>query len=338
MVRFGLNFDFRNPGRWHIPWDKLYSSTLERISYAEDLGYESIWLTEHHFVEDGYSPSPLILASAIAMHTERVLIGTSVILLPLYNAVRLAEDAATVDILSGGRLILGVGQGYRTAELDAFGVPKTERLGRFREGIEILKKAWTEPTVNFQGEYYSLNNVSITPKPVQHPRPQIWIGANTESATRRAARLGDGFVGANKPHLINLYRQTVRELRGADAPVNISRSVVLYVSEDPEEDWYHLKDCFLYRHNLYYRWLTAENLTNPQWTSMGEITDPDKLRKADPTIICDVDTCVKLIKGYLEIEGITDFTFGAHLAGADPERTVKHIELFAKKVMPHFKN
>lgn len=336
MVRFGVNFDFRNPQQWHRPWDKVYKSTLERIAYAEELGYDGVWLTEHHFVDDGYSPSPLTLAAAVAMHTKKVLIGTSVLLLPLYNAIRLAEDAATVDILSGGRLVLGIGQGYRTVEFDSLNVPKSERLERFKEGIEILKRAWTEPEVHFQGKHYSLNGISVTPKPIQKPRPQIWIGANTESATRRAARLADGFVGANKPHLIELYTQTVKELRGPDAPLNISRSVVLYVSEDPEEDWYHLKDHFLYRHNFYFRSLTAEGLTNPQFTSMGEITDPDQLRKADPTIICDVDTAIKLVKGYL-VEGITDFTFGAHLPGADPERTVKHIELFAKKVMPHFK-
>lgn len=336
MVQFGLAFDFRNPARWRVPWDTFYQRTLDQIVYAEQLGFDSIWLTEHHFVDDGYSPSPMTIAAAVAVLTKRVLIGTVVLLLPFYNPIRLAEDAATVDILSGGRFLLGVGQGYRPAEFTPFGIPMQERLGRYLEGLEVIRQAWEQPSVTFHGRYYNLDNVSISPSPVQKPRPEIWMGANVEKAARRVARLGDGFLGANKPHLMEVYRQAVKEFNGPNAKPKISRLVVMNVADDPDREWYHLKEHFLYRHQLYCQWLTEAGLTNPQWTSMGEVTHPDQLRKADPTIISDVDTSIKLVKSYLE-EGIVDLSFLMELPGADPDRTARSMELFTQKVMPHFR-
>ncbi|MGR9092869.1 MAG: LLM class flavin-dependent oxidoreductase, partial [Gammaproteobacteria bacterium] len=115
-VKFGLWYSLRNPAAWHRPDAEIYAETLEQIAWAETIGYDDVWLTEHHFCEDGHAPSILALAAAIAVRTQTIRIGTSVLLLPLHDAVRVAEDGATVDILSNGRFELGVGIGYRPQE------------------------------------------------------------------------------------------------------------------------------------------------------------------------------------------------------------------------------
>jgi alkanesulfonate monooxygenase SsuD/methylene tetrahydromethanopterin reductase-like flavin-dependent oxidoreductase (luciferase family) len=121
---------FRNPAFARVPWDDFYASHLDLAVQAEALGYDHVWLTEHHFVDDGYSPFPLPIAAAIAARTTRIRIGTFVLLLPLHDPVRVAEDAATVDVLSRGRFDLGLGLGYRVAEFTGFGVPRSERGAR----------------------------------------------------------------------------------------------------------------------------------------------------------------------------------------------------------------
>jgi len=140
-MRFGLLYDFRNPTQWRLPFQELYARTIEQIVYADQLGYDSIWISEHHFVEDGYCPSVLAMAAHVAAKTSRVRIGTSVLLLPFHDPLRVAEDANTVDILSGGRLDLGVGLGYRAEEFAAFGVPRRQRPSRFEENLAILRHA-----------------------------------------------------------------------------------------------------------------------------------------------------------------------------------------------------
>lgn len=337
MVQFGLAFDFRNPAQWRVPWDTLYRNGLDQIAYAEELGFDYVWLGEHHFTEDGRSPAGLTVAAAVAARTKRIRIGTMVLLLPLWNAVRVAEDAATVDLISGGRLVLGVGQGYRRVEFEGLGIPLHERLPRFLEGFEVIRRAWENPSVTFHGRFYHMDDVKVTPPPLQKPRPEIWFGASTEGAARRTARLADGFMAANKLRLMQVYRDALREFRGSQAKPRISRTVVMYVAEDPDREWAHLKGQFLYRHQQYYRWLTEAGLTNPQWTPLGDIRDADQLRKLDPIFFCDVDAAVRLVRSYLQEEGVVELSFLMGVPGADPARVVRSMELFARKVMPHFR-
>ena len=129
---FGLVLSFRNPPPGRVPFTEIYRKHFDIAALAEDLGYGTIWLTEHHFIDDGYSPSLLPIAAAIAARTRRIRIGTFVILLPLHNALRIAEDAATVDIISNGRFDLGVGQGYRIPEFVGFDIPSRARSSSLR--------------------------------------------------------------------------------------------------------------------------------------------------------------------------------------------------------------
>ena len=136
-LKFGLWYSFRNPGEWQTDYPALYRQHLDQISWAETIGYDDVWLTEHHFCDDGHAPSILPLAAAVAATTKRIRIGTGVLLLPLYNAVRVAEDCATIDILSNGRFELGVGVGYRPQEFEGLGVSTRERAGRILSLIHI---------------------------------------------------------------------------------------------------------------------------------------------------------------------------------------------------------
>jgi hypothetical protein len=148
-LNVGLLFPFRNPPAWRKPFADFYADQLAQTRIAEELGYDEIWLTEHHFAEDGYSPAILPIAAAIAAITKYIRIGTYLVLLPLHNAVRVAEDAATIDIISNGRFDLGLGQGYAPGEFAAYGVDRKTRAGRLEEGIEVIRGAWTKDDFSF---------------------------------------------------------------------------------------------------------------------------------------------------------------------------------------------
>src|SRR6266487_1699985 len=140
-LSFGLWYDFRNPERWRQSWPRLYQETIEQAAWAESLGFGSIWLSEHHFTDDGYMPSLFPMLAALAMRTTRVRLGTAVLLAPLHHPLRLAEDAAVVDVLSGGRLDQGVAPGYRAREFALLGVTRAERGRRTEETLGSLDQA-----------------------------------------------------------------------------------------------------------------------------------------------------------------------------------------------------
>jgi alkanesulfonate monooxygenase SsuD/methylene tetrahydromethanopterin reductase-like flavin-dependent oxidoreductase (luciferase family) len=134
-MRVGTVIGFQNPAAWRQSWAELYAESLEFAARADVLGFDEVWLTEHHFSDDGYSPALMPIAAAIAARTRSIRIGTKVLLMPFHNPVRLAEDAAVVDIISNGRLDLGIAAGYRHEEFTGFGIDRDERATRTREGL-----------------------------------------------------------------------------------------------------------------------------------------------------------------------------------------------------------
>src|SRR5918997_3204988 len=171
-ARYGVFYDFRNP--FGEPWDRRYHELLDQIRWvdgAED--FDEVPLTEHHFVADGYSPSTMSLATAVAAVTGRVGITTNIVQLPLHHPLRIAEDALTADIVSRGRFRLGLAAGYRELEFDAFGVSLRERAGRMEEGVEILRRAFAGEAFSFDGRYWQLPRLRVTPGPIRPGGPEI---------------------------------------------------------------------------------------------------------------------------------------------------------------------
>ncbi|HYG72564.1 MAG TPA: LLM class flavin-dependent oxidoreductase, partial [Actinomycetota bacterium] len=185
---FGLITCQRYPGDPRSDVE-LYADALELAAEAERLGFDSVWTSEHHFVDDAYVPSVLPLCAAIAARTDRVLVGTALLLAPLHEPVRIAEDAAVVDLISGGRLVLGIGLGWREEEFDGLHVPIRERVARLEDSIRVYRQAWSGELVT-GGEHLRYPSVAVRPRPATSAGPPIWIGAMSEPAVRRAGRLG----------------------------------------------------------------------------------------------------------------------------------------------------
>src|SRR5262249_26308531 len=197
-----------------------FEETLQECEPAEAAGFESVWLGGHPH-RAVLPPTPLIRLAAIAARTRRLRLGTGVLLLPLYHPLAVAEEAAMVDVISGGRLVLGVGAGYAPEEFAAFGVSIKERGSRMDEAVPLIQRLWSEEKVTHEGRHYRVTPAAVGPRPVQRPRPPIWFAGWVEPAIRRAGRLGDAWLGGPSARLdelavcVRLYRQA-RQAAGRD--------------------------------------------------------------------------------------------------------------------------
>ena len=174
-------------------------SLVRQAELADELGYASAWLPQHYVSAPYASIQPGPLMGLLAAHTRRIRLGTGVFLLPFTRPVVLAEEMASLDWITGGRLIFGAGMGYRAEEFSAIGVPMKERVGRFTEGLELIRRLWTEDAVTHDGKYFTAEDVTISLKPKQAGGPAVWIGGSVEPAIRRAARIGDVWVSSMNP-------------------------------------------------------------------------------------------------------------------------------------------
>src|SRR6266851_1196227 len=187
-LRLGVAYDFRNPPESGLSHQSLYAAIMEQVAWLDELGLDLVWFTEHHFVEDGYLPSWIPVAAAMAARTRHVRFSCDVCLLPFNHPIRLAEDLAVLDNISGGRVEIGVGMGYAPHEFRGFGLPVSRRVSLTDEGIEVLRHCFTREKFSFHGKRYDFDDVVIRPRYVQPGGPPLWIAAMSEPGAQRAAR------------------------------------------------------------------------------------------------------------------------------------------------------
>ena len=317
----------------------LYRNSLDHVKFAEEMNFNSVWLSEHHFLEDGYCSSPLTMAAAMAAVTERVRIGTGALILTLHNPVRIAEDAATVDLISNGRFDLGVAIGYRKEEFEGFDIPMRQRPSRIEEGVEIIEKCWESGPFSYEGKRFSFSNIDVTPKPVQKPIP-IYVGAFEEPAVRRAGRLGYPLLigpGRTVPMIMDTLGWYNDEAERAGRDPSLTEHVLLretYLGETVEEA---LSGGTEYIINMYRFYLSLGVKIVIRGKS---ITDPDdpyfEYMAEDRFMIGTPEHCAREVRKYADKTGIRNIMCRMVFPQAPREAVSRSIELFGKEVIPEF--
>jgi alkanesulfonate monooxygenase SsuD/methylene tetrahydromethanopterin reductase-like flavin-dependent oxidoreductase (luciferase family) len=328
-LRIGVQYDFRVPPDAGFDLPALYADVLDQVRFLDGIGFDLVWLSEHHFVSDGYLPSFQPVAGALAAVTRRMRISSDVILAPFHHPVRLAEDLAVLDNLSGGRMELGVGMGYAVHEFEAFGLDRRNRVSLTEETVEILRQAWSSKLVQFEGRRYRLRDVDVYPKPVQPGGIPLWMAAQSEPGVRRAARMGAHLLPQGPRRLLDIWREAVAEA-GDDVRlrrVGINRSWL--ITDDRATDWPRLKAGEVYRAKIYQRW-NDEAGENPEaWSA------PDRIPQT--WVIGDEEHVLRELTQFCLEYGITDLVTWAAPPGVLPTELNESLRRFAAGVAPRLR-
>jgi alkanesulfonate monooxygenase SsuD/methylene tetrahydromethanopterin reductase-like flavin-dependent oxidoreductase (luciferase family) len=266
-----LRFDLRAPARFGTKHAELYEAALELASFADERGFDSISLSEHHGVDDGFLPSPLLVAAAMASRTRRIAFSISALLAPLYDPVKLAEDLAVLDLLSRGRVSTTLGMGYRREEYAMFGRVFEERGKLLDEWLEVLLRAW-------RGERFSWQDrtVQVTPAPFTHPHPPVFVGGQSRRAALRAARYGLGYQPASNDRAMEALYVEGCAKRGVTPQLRPpGTGEMIWVSRDPDRTWAEIGDHLLYEARVYSGWQPA---TQQRSTVHSRATTVEELR------------------------------------------------------------
>lgn len=323
--RLGVCYDFRNPPDSGRSDRVLYAEIMAQVQWLDRIGADLVWFTEHHFVDDGYLPSWVPVAGAMAAVTSRVSFGTDICLLPFNHPLRLAEDLAVLDNLSGGRVEVGVGMGYAPHEFRGFGVPVSRRVSLMDEGIEVLQRCFTGERFSYHGTRYQFDDVRITPGYVQPGGPPLWVAAMSEAGALRAARFGTHFLPQGlKAKAFDPWVQAVTSAgrRPADHRVGIIRSIL--VTDDRATDWPLVRAAERYRMVLYNRFFAE---SGQGFGEPGEAIP-------QTWVVGNVGECVDELERFVRAYGITDIVTMAVPPGLRPEQMVDSHERLFRDVLP----
>ena len=238
---------------------RRFAETLEQARLIHSLGFDSVWGGEHH-ATPGFHYFPLLpMLERLAAEVPGLAIGTNLVLLPLHNPVEIAETGAFLDVITGGRFMLGVGLGYRPEEFAIFGVPMAERVGRLAEGVEIIRRLWTEDKVTHRGRHWRLDGVTIRPRPLQRPRPPILVGSQVPSGIARAARIADGWLVVPLPRVDEFAGQArafngARVAAGLPADAEICRLLEVVCAPDEDTAIRRAAPYLLEKYAAYFSW------------------------------------------------------------------------------------
>ncbi|WP_435358364.1 LLM class flavin-dependent oxidoreductase [Haloarchaeobius sp. DFWS5] len=314
---------------------EIYDEMLELGRTIDESGLDSMWVSEHHFTEDEYMPGLLPSLSALAAQTENVELGSCIALAPLYDGVRLAEDAATVDHISHDRLTLGLAIGSNPGEFEAFGVPQEERVERLEDQVNILRAAWSEGPLDYDAQFHDIDSsISVTPKPVGEHVP-IMLGGGAKPAVRRAARTADAWCAPSKLSIGGLKKRVddirnVREKEGIEGDFEIYLIKHGFVADSAEEAWDAMKPGYFYIQRRY-----AEIFSGDE---VDELPDERKEELKEQAIFGTPEQVTEELQKYREALGDDiHFIFRTYHPGIGTETMKECIERLGSEVAPELR-
>lgn len=348
-MKFGVFFLCEQP-----PWQSqaaAYHDAIDQAAYADALGFDAVWIAEHHFSEYGIVPDVAVLAAALAQRVKRMRIGTGVSILPFTHPVRAAESFAMVDQLSGGRLDFGVGRGYQPSEFTGFGLSMDESRERFDESLEIIQRAWTEETLTFDGQFHRFRDVRVVPKPVQRPHPPIWMAAVSPESFELAARKGYRFLSApsiTPPALMaqsyERYRRVWIESGHRPEDLEIPALHFTYVGATEPRAEREPEQCVMWYFRTFSRLVAAErpDAVSPDYRfyarARQHLESVDYRRLYDDVLLFgDIERVVDRIARLREELGVTYLLTWMNFGGLESELARDSLRRFAEKVIPRFR-
>ena len=326
------------------PFEKL----MEQIEYAEELGYDSVWLTEHHFSQYGRPAVPTIAGYAVA-RTSRIRVSTAVVVLPFHHPLRVAEDWATIDHLSKGRIDVGIGRGNQPAEFKAMGVPYDEAEQRFSEALEILRLAWTEERFSYDGRFWQVPEVSVQPKPYTKPHPPLWQAAVSDYTVKKIIDRGiNGLIGPYlcpydtlKTQYFDVWHQQVAASGRDD--LRMAHNEFVYVGESDRQVKADIEEYAIwYIRTAAKIWGERDRSKVPEqyanYTDVLEYFDSVPFSEIYDRLgmFGTPDAVAEKIR-WMRDEGGVDYLLNfMWFGGFEQEKALRNMELFAKEVMPRF--
>ena len=320
-MKLGLYFDLRNPAPWARPWPEVYGRALDLVVEAERLGAASVWFSEHHLFSDGYLPQPLTFAAAAAARTTRVRIGTAVLLAALRPAALVAEEAAVIDQISGGRLELGIGAGYSVPEYELYNADITKRYGLTDAAVAEIRRL--------------LDDGIVTPPAAQNPFP-IWLGYQGPQGAKRAGRLGVGLLSLDRA-LLDPYREGLVEGGHDPATARTGGMLDIIVADDPEAAFERILPHYAHQLNSY----RAAAVAGSGRDAPKEIT-VEKLRSGAaqkgqiPGLrVLTPSDAVNAIREATDGSPVEHVYLWASVAGMPDDLVERHVELTCTQVAPN---
>jgi luciferase family oxidoreductase group 1 len=341
-MRFGTFLLLQSPSARSS--EEIFARGIRIARSADKLGFESIWCAEHHFSTYGYLSRPLMLATHIASRTERIRVGTAVIVLPLHHPLIVAEDIATADLLTGGRLDIGLGRGYQTYEFERLGLSLGDSRERFEEGLDILLKAFEGKPFSYEGKYYRFGETSVFPTPVQKPHPPLWIVGQSQESVIATARRGFNIVsgGFGVPiERLREFRQSLDAMPIDPATrqrIRVSTQRPVYVTRDEselpaivEQARWNMRVTLSLRQGL-------ERVEGGRAIAVPFEKEPDTRELLERYFIMGTPkTCIERLKAVKDAMKIDHFNASFWFGDLTEEQVQRSMRLFAEEVMPAFR-